>query len=158
MNYLKSSGLSLLFLLFAAPAFTQSEASINNSDQTKPFLFSGFPDRIAVDINDLKTVFSDIASKGTNVAIKFADQTLPGFKGETVSTASKYNNSIQSVVIRSTQFNGATLTLSSSTATDGAARYTGRIISFQHADMYVLVKENGKYYFIKKKYDDIINE
>ena len=158
MNYLINSGFSLLFLLFAVPAFTQSEASINKSDQTRPLLFSGFPDRIAVDINDLKTVFSDVAAKGTNVATKFADQTLPGFKGETVSTASKYDNTIQSVVIRSTQFNGATLTLSSSTATDGAARYTGRIISFQHADMYVLVKENEKYYFIKKKYDDMINE
>ena len=158
MNYLKSPGLSLLFLLFTAHAFPQSEASINKSDQTKPFLFSGFPDRIAVDITDLKTVFSDIASKGTNVAIKFADQTLPGFKGETVSAASKYNNSIQSVVIRSTQFNGATLTLSSSTTTDGAASYTGRIISFQHGDMYVLQKENEKYYLIKKKYDELINE
>ena len=158
MNYLKNSGLSLLFPLIAVTAFAQSEGSTNKSDQTKPLLFSGFPDKIVVDINDLKTVFSDVAAKGTNVAIKFADQTLPGFKGETVSTASKYNNSIKSVVIRSTQFNGATLTLSSSTTTDGAARYTGRIISFQHGDMYVLVKENEKYYFIKKKYDEIINE
>ena len=158
MNYLKNSSLSLLFLLFAVTAFTQSEGSTNKSDQSKPLLFSGFPDKIVVDINDLKTVFSDVAAKGTNVAIKFADQTLPGFKGETVSTASKYDNTIQSVVIRSTQFNAATLTLSSSTTTDGAARYTGRIISFQHGDMYVLVKENEKYYFIKKKYDDIINE
>lgn len=158
MNYLKKSGFSLLFLLFAATAFAQGESSTDKSDQTKPFLFSGFPDRIAVDINELKTVFSNIASKGTNVAIKFADQTLPGFKGETVSTASKYDNTLQSVVIRSTQFNGATLTLSSSTTTDGAALYTGRIISFQHADVYVLMKENEKYYFIKKKYNEVINE
>ena len=158
MNNLKISGLSLLFLFIAAPAFTQSEGSNNKSDQTKPSLFAGFPDRIAVSINELKSVFSNIAAKGTNVAIKFADEKLPGFKGETVSIASKYNNSIQSVVIRSTQFNGATLTLSSSTTTDGAAHYTGRIISFEHGDLYVLQKENDNYFFIKKKHDEVINE
>jgi len=158
MNYLKNSGLSLLFLLFTVAAFAQSKDPINKPDQNKPSLFAGFPDKIPVDINELKTVFSNAAAKGNNAALKFADNKLPGFSGKIVSTASKYNNSIQSVVIRSTQFNGATLTLSSSTTTDGAASYTGRIISFQHGDLYVLQKENDKYYLIKKKYDEIINE
>ena len=158
MNYLKNPGLCLLFLLFIAAAFAQSENPNNKSDKNKPSLFAGLPDRIPVDVNELKSVFSSEAAKGNNVAIKFADNTLPGFKGEIVSTASKYNNSIKSVVIRSTQFNGATLTLSSSTTTDGAASYSGRIISFQHGDLYVLQKENDKYYLIKKKYDELINE
>ena len=158
MNYLKNPGLCLLFLLFIAAAFAQSENPINKSDQNKPSLFANLPDKIPVDVNELKSLFSSEAAKGNNVAIKFADSKLPGFKGEIVSTASKYNNSIKSVVIRSTQFNGATLTLSSSTTTDGAASYTGRIISFQHGDLYVLHKENDKYYLIKKKYDELINE
>ena len=158
MKYLNNSGLSLLFLLFNTAAFAQSKVPIPDSDQIKPSLFASFPDKIAVDINELKTVFSNLAAKGTNVAIKFADDKLPGFSGKIVSTASKYNNSIQSVVIRSTKFNGATLTLSSSTTTDGAASYSGRIISFQHDDLYVLQKENDKYYLIKKKYNELINE
>jgi hypothetical protein len=158
MNYLKTPGFCLLFLLFIVTAFAQSADPTNKSDQNKPSLFAGLPDRIPVDVNELKSLFSSEAAKGNNVAIKFADNKLPGFKGEIVSTASKYNNSIKSVVIRSTQFNGATLTLSSSTTTDGAASYSGRIISFQHGDLYVLQKENDKYYLIKKKYDDIVNE
>ena len=158
MNYLKNSGLSLLFLLFTAAAFAQSKDPISKSDHNKPSLFAGFPDKIPVDVNELKSVFSSEAAKGYHVAIKFADKKLPGFKGEIVSTASKYNNSIKSVVIRSTQFNGATLTLSSSTTTDGAASYSGRIISFQHDDLYVLQKETDKYFLIKKKYDELINE
>ena len=158
MKYLKNSGLILLFLLFITTAFAQSKVPIPNSDQNKPSLFASFPDRIAVDINELKTVFSNVAAKGNNVAIKFADNKLPGFSGKIVSTTSKYNNSIQSVVIRSTKFNGATLTLSSSTTTDGAASYSGRIISFQHDDLYVLQRENDKYYLIKKKYNELINE
>ena len=158
MNYLKNSGLSLLFLSFTFAAFAQSKDPVSSPDQRKPALFAGFPDKIPVDVNELKSVFSREAAKGKNVAIKFADNKLPGFNGKIVSTASKYDNSIKSVVIRSTQFNGATLTLSSSTTTDGAASYTGRIISFQHADLYVLQKENNKYYLIKKKYDELINE
>ena len=158
MKYLNNSGLCLLFLLFNTAAFAQSEVPIPKSDQNKPSLFASFPDKIDVDVNELKTIFSNRAAKGNNVAIKFADNKLPGFKGKIVSTASKYNNSIKSVVIRSTKFNGATLTLSSSTTTDGAASYTGRIISFQHGDLYVLQKENDKYYLIKKKYDELINE
>jgi hypothetical protein len=72
--------------------------------------------------------------------------------------SSKYNNTLRSVVVRSTNFNGATLTLSSSTTTDGAATYTGRIISFQHGDLFVLQKENEEYYLVKKKYHELINE
>jgi len=158
MNYLKISGLCLLLLLFAATGFTQNNSVANEPDQNKPSLFTGFPDKIPVDLNELKSLFSNDAAKGTNVALKFADKKLPGFNGKIVSATNKYNNSIRSIVIRSTQFNGATLTLSSSTTTDGAASYTGRIISFQHGDLYVLQKENEQYFLIKKKYHELINE
>jgi hypothetical protein len=110
--------------------FCSKQATINEPDNNKPALFANFPDKIPVTIDELKSLFSNDAAKGKEAAISFADRKLPGFNGQLVSRASKYNNSIRSVVIRSTNFNGATLTLSSSTTTDGAARYTGRIISF----------------------------
>ncbi len=158
MNYLKLSGPGLLFILCCATGLAQTRATINEPDYNKPALFSNFPDKIPVTIDELKSLFSTDAARGKAAAVSFADRKLPGFNGKIVSIASKYNNSIRSVVIRSTQFNGATLTLSSSTTTDGAASYTGRIISFQHGDLFVLQKENDHYYLIKKKYHELINE
>jgi hypothetical protein len=158
MNYLKLSGPGLLFLICCATGFAQNRATVNEPDYNKPALFANFPDKIPVTIDELKNLFSNDAAKGKDAAISFADRKLPGFNGKLVSRASKYNNSIRSVVIRSTHFNGATLTLSSSTTTDGAARYTGRIISFQHGDLFVLQKENEQYFLIKKKYHELINE
>jgi hypothetical protein len=158
MNYLKLSGLGLLLIIGCLPGFAQDEVIIHEPDYNKPSLFAGFPDKIPVDINELKSFFSHEAAKGTNVTVQFLNKQLPGFNGKIVSMSSKYNNTLRSVVVRSTKFNGATLTLSSSTVTDGAATYTGRIISFQHGDLFVLQKENDQYYLIKKKYHDLINE
>lgn len=158
MNYLKLSGPGLLFIIFTATSFAQNRATINEPDYNKPALFANFPDKIPVTIDELKSLFSNDAAKGKDVAVNFADRKLPGFNGKLISITSKYNNSIRSVVIRSTNFNGATLTLSSSTTTDGAASYTGRIISFQHGDLFVLEKQNDQYFLIKKKFHELINE
>jgi hypothetical protein len=158
MNYLKSSGLLLLFLASVAIVSAQQSATVNEPDLNKPALFASFPDKIPVDISELKSFFGNEAARGSDLAIKFIEKKLPGFNGKLVSSSSKYNNTLRSVVIRSTRFNGATLTLSSSTSTDGTAHYTGRIISFQHADLFVLEKENEQYYLVKKKYHELINE
>ncbi|MEP7375931.1 MAG: hypothetical protein ABI675_21225 [Chitinophagaceae bacterium] len=158
MNYLKLSGPGLLFLICCATGFAQNSTTVKEPDYNKPALFANFPDKIPVTIDELKNLFSNDAAKGQEAAVSFADRKLPGFNGKLVSRASKYNNSIRSVVIRSTHFNGATLTLSSSTTTDGAARYTGRIISFQHGDLFVLQKENDQYFLIKKKFNEVISE
>ena len=140
MNSLKRSGPGLLFILLCcATGFAQNRSTINEPDYNKPALFSNFPDKIPVTIDELKSLFTTDAARGNAAAVNFVDKKLP-------------------VVIRSTQFNGATLTLSSSTTTDGAASYTGRIISFQHGDLFVLQRENDQYYLIKKKYHELINE
>ena len=158
MNYLKLSGPGLLFLICCATGFAQQKVTANEPDFKKPALFANFPDKIPVDINELKNLFSNDAARGNDAVLSFADKKLPGFNGKIVSMSSKYNNSLRSVVVRSNHFNGATLTLSSSTITDGAARYTGRIISFQHGDLYLLQKENEQYFLVKKKFDELINE
>jgi hypothetical protein len=67
-------------------------------------------------------------------------------------------NNIHSVVIRSRNFNGATLTLSSSAQPNGTVKFTGRIISFQHGDLYELQNQNNQYILIKKNFYDLINE
>ena len=41
---------------------------------------------------------------------------------------------------------------------DGSVRYSGRIISFQHADAYEINLENNQYVFVKKGFYDLVNE
>ncbi|MGZ5218424.1 MAG: hypothetical protein ACXWV6_13095 [Chitinophagaceae bacterium] len=158
MKYLKPYGFSLSFIFCCAISFAQDRVVLKEPDHNKPTLFSSFPDKIPVEINELKNLFSNTAAKGKEVNTSFRDKKLPGFKGKIISATSKYNNSLQSVVVRSTQFNGATLTFSSFTTTDGTVRYSGRIVSFQHDDVFVLQKQNDQYFFVKKKFNELVNE
>ena len=80
------------------------------------------------------------------------------FQGVVSSVASKFDNTLNSVVIRSTNFPGAALSFSKITKEDGTYSYVGCIISFQHGDAYEINLENGQYYFIKKGFYDLVNE
>ena len=158
MNYLNLYGFGLSFIFCCTISFAQDRVVLKEQDQNKPALFSNFPDKIPVDSNELKNLFSNTAAKGKEIYIHFIDKKLPGFNGKIISATSKYNNTLRSVVVSSTRFNGATLTFSSSTISDGTVRYSGRIVSFQHGDLYVLQKEEVQYFLIKKKFYELVNE
>jgi len=155
MKYLQLPGLTLLLSIFCATASAQKNIPINEPDQNKPKLFTNLPDRIPVDISNLENLM--MVGTGKDVSLKLGDKDLQGFSGKVVSVTNKYNN-INSVVIRSSNFNGAILTLSSSTKPDGTVKFTGRIISFQHGDLYELQNQNNQYILIKKNFYDLINE
>ncbi|HEY6502502.1 MAG TPA: hypothetical protein VIZ28_00885 [Chitinophagaceae bacterium] len=152
--YLPGICLSLLLICASAPA--QEKIPVNEPDLNKPKLFSNLPDKIPVNILDLQGLVN--TETGKEVSLMLEKNTSTGFTGKVVSAASKYNNNIRSVVIRSSNFNGATLTLSSSILANGTVKITGRIISPQHGDLYELQKLNDEYMFIKKNYYDLINE
>jgi len=158
MNYLNLYGFSLSFIFCCTISFAQDRVVLKEPDNNKPILFSNLPDKIAVDTNELKNLFCYTAAKGKEINVSFTDKKLPGFNGKIISATSKYNNTLHSVIVSSTRFNGATLTFSSSTTTDGTVRYAGRIVSFQHGDSYVLQKEEEQYFLIKKKFDELVNE
>ena len=157
MNYLKLYGFSLS-IICCTISFAQDRVVLREPDLKKPTLFTTLPDKIPVDVSELESLFSNTAAKGKDVNVRFIDKKLPGFNGKIISATSKYNNTIRSVVVNSTRFNGATLTLSLSTTTDGTVRYSGRIVSFKHGDLYVLENQNDQYFLIKKKYHELINE
>ena len=71
MNYLKLSGLGLLFIIGCRTGFAQNKATINEPDYNKPALFADLPDKIPVDIDELKSLFSNDAAKGTDVSVNF---------------------------------------------------------------------------------------
>ncbi|MDP4261130.1 MAG: hypothetical protein Q8941_01250 [Bacteroidota bacterium] len=154
MKYLHLPGICLLVLFTCAAASAQNKIPVNEPDLSKPKLFTNLPDRIPVDISILQSLINTEAGK--NVSLKLGSNTAGSFSGEVVSKSD--DNTIHSVVIRSGNFNGATLTLSSSTQPNGAVKFTGRIISFGHGDLYVLQNQNDQYILIKKNFYDLINE
>lgn len=159
MNYPKLYSFGLLMIFCCTLCQAQDDkVQLHEPDLNKPALFNDLPDKIAVDINELKNLLSPVAAKGYQSACKFLDKKLPGFNGKIISATTKYNNSLRSVVVNSTRFNSATLTLSSFTASDGTTRYSGRIVSFDHNDLYVLQQEDGQYYLIKKKFYELVSE
>ena len=155
MKNLQLPGFVLSLFFYCGIASAQKNIPINEPDQNKPKLFTNLPDRIPVDISHLENLIHAEPEKDIN--LKLGDNNSQKFIGKVVSVANKYNN-INSVVIRSSNFNGAILTLSSSTKSDGTVKFTGRIISFGHGDLYELQNQNDQYILIKKNFYDLINE
>jgi len=151
MRNLQVQGICLLFIFISVHSWAQHTVPINEPDLNKPRLFANLPDKIPVDVNSLLSLVN--SDMGRNVSLKL-DQAI--FTGQVISKAD--DHLIRSVTIRSGNFNGATLTLSSSVLSNGAVKYTGRIISFQHGDVYELQNQNDQYILTKKNFYDLINE
>jgi hypothetical protein len=131
-------------------------APVNEPDYNKPKLFDGLPEKIRLSADDLNGLFS--TALGRAATLQLSDDTRFRFEGEVVSSANQAGNSTQSLVIRSTNFNGATFTISKTTGANGTVSYRGRIISFKHGDLYELQSQNGQYMLVKRNYYDLVNE
>ena len=149
-----AKGIICLFIFFISLQSNAQTPPVREPDMNRPSLFQNLPDRISCRINDLSAFLE--SEVGQSVSFSFANNL--NFQGVVSSTASKFDNSLQSVVIRSTNFSGAALSFSKITKEDGTTSYVGRIISFQHGDAYEISLENGQYYFVKKGFYDLVNE
>ncbi|HTD93585.1 MAG TPA: hypothetical protein VK644_07235 [Chitinophagaceae bacterium] len=160
MNYLKLLGTCLSFCFCCASVSAQQKtALLNEPDHNRPRLFTNLPSRITVSAPELDKLLTDTTQEmGRDVNVKFSDTKLSAFSGKIVSAVTKYENTIHSVVIRSSNYPGATLSLSSSVQPDGTIEYSGRIISFTHGDCFELKKINNEYIFVKKDFYEVVNE
>ena len=158
MKNLRTSVLCVCVTLYSLCSAAQANNAIpiNEPDLNKPKLFQGQPDNIPVSMDNLNSLFGK--QVGFTVSVNLADASTFQFNGEVVSTATKYNNTMQSVVIRSSNFNGARFAVSKITDETGATIYRGRIISMQHGDLYELQQVNGKYMLVKRNFYDLVNE
>jgi len=127
---------------------------VREPDMNRPSLFQNLPNKISCRINDLSALLE--SETGKLVSFSFVNNL--NFQGVVSSVASKSDNTLNSVVIRSTNFPGAALSFSRIKKEDGTFSYVGRIISFQHGDAYEISLENGQYYFVKKGFYDLVNE
>lgn len=158
MKNLKLMGLALSMLMCCATISAQKQSPVNEPDMNRPKLFNHLPDRIAIDVTELKSLVSGTNATGRDASVRFSNEKFSSFRGRVVSTASRDNNNVKSIVLRSDDFNGASFTVSAITQADGSVKYAGRIISFRHADMYVLENTNGGYYLVKKNFYEVVSE
>jgi len=149
-----AKGFTCLSLFFICLQSNAQTPPVREPDMNRPALFQNLPNKISCRISDLSVFLESEIGK----PVSFSLVNNLSFQGVVSSVASKFDNTLNSVVIRSTNFPGAALSFSRITKEDGTYAYVGRIISFQHGDAYEINLENGQYYFIKKGFYDLVNE
>jgi hypothetical protein len=148
--------LSLLLLTTAFNANAQDPTiPLNEPNYNKPRIFNTMPDRIEITPEKLNELIATPNGQAANIPFNAQAGEIDG---DVISAVSKYNNTIQSVVIRCADFDGARLTLSKVNMPDGTTKYTGRIISIRHGDLYQLIQEDAGWVLVKKNFYDLINE
>ena len=151
-NLLK--GIVCLSLIFVCLKSNAQTPPVREPDMNRPSLFQNLPEKISCRINDLSAFLE--SEIGRNISFLFSGNL--SFEGVISSVASKFDNTLQSIVVRSTNFPGAALSFSRIKKEDGTFSYVGRILSFQHGDAYEINQENGQYFFVKKGFYDLVNE
>jgi hypothetical protein len=158
MKQFRTSLLCVCICMAGLNATAQSSDAppMREPDNNKPKLFTAYPDLVPVDI----TVISSLLNNTVGAAVdkNIGAGTSFRLSGEVVSVASKYDNRINSVVIRSANFGGARLSFTRTILEDGSITYTGRLISKQHGDVYELQTINNKFALVKRNYYDLVNE
>ena len=147
-------GFFCLSILLISLGVTAQKPPVREPDMNRPTLFQSLPEKITCRINILSEMLE--SETGRNVSISFTENT--SLHGVVISVASANDNSVQSVVIRLSNFPGAALSFSRVLREDGTFSYNGRIISFQHGDAYEISEENGQFFFLKKGFYDLVNE
>jgi hypothetical protein len=147
-------GIVCLSIFFVCIKTNAQTPPVREPDMNRPSLFQNLPEKISCRINDLSSLLESEIGK----TISFSFTGNLNFQGVVSSVASKFDNTLQSVVVRSTNFPGAALSFSKITKEDGTFSYVGRILSFQHGDAYEISQENGQYFFVKKGFYDLVNE
>lgn len=129
---------------------------INEPDYNRPKLFTNLPDKISFNPEN----FFGLQNKqaGASFIISLSDDKQIPFEGTLVSSAEMNAGKLQSLVIRSTNYTGATFSISKVIKEDGTIIYNARWISFKHGDAYVLQQSAGHYFLIKKNFYDLVNE
>ena len=157
---MKNNQILVLGLLFLATTFNlnaqDGNIPLNEPNYNKPRLFNLLPARIEMSAAKLQELIG--TPNGQTAQIPVAADQATEIAGEVISAVSKYNNTIQSVVIRCSDFEGARLTLSKVNMPDGTTKFTGRIVSIRHGDLYQLEQENGTWALVKKNFYDLVNE
>src|SRR5258705_10558073 len=101
-------GLICLSIFFICQRSNAQPPPVREPDMKRHSLLQNFPDKISCRINDLSDLLE--SEVGKPVSLSLANNL--NFQGVVSSVASKFDNSLRSVVVRSTNFPGAALSFS----------------------------------------------
>ena len=154
MKILKTGLLCLLLSLCAARASAQVIGASRHGTLKKPELFHDLPRRMDINAQSLAPLFRK--EIGEDVMMPLAS----GFTlaGVVVSKSSTAEMQYKTVVIRSTNRPGATLTITGVRSKDGSIQYSGRMLSLKHSDAYEMKNEGGQLALEKKDLADLVSE
>jgi len=154
MKKLKAILAGAFLTLCASISAAQEKTTFNETDYNKPKLFADLPQKMNLKVSELQNLFK--LSVGTSVNVQAADNFI--FQGTIVSKSDEKDASVKSIVIKSSNRQGAAFTFTRITNTDGTYKYAGRVLSFSNGDAYEVVEEKGQYYLQKKNLHDLIAE
>lgn len=149
-------GLLLIFFNICSSVIAQN-APYREPDYNKPKFFDAYPSIIPITTDQLDDLLSSRQNQTISKALAADNHTFP-FEGKVMSELNKEDGSLKRVMIKSTNYPDATLTVWKYIDADGILRYQARIISFTHGDAYVLEKTSGGYALVKKGFYDLVNE
>lgn len=152
MKTLKSGIVCALLSLCFYTAVAQEAPPVTEPDYNKPKLFAQLPASVTINIQNLLFLFS--AAEGQPVDIPFGTFR---YQGVIISKSKGSDTTVQSVVVKSTNFAGSAFTLSKITIT-GNVFFRGRIFSRNHSDAFELQAQNGEYQLQKKHQLSILSE
>jgi hypothetical protein len=153
MKKLKAGAIGVLLTV----CYLHSEAQdqkipLNEPDHNKPKLFNHLPQKMNLKLSEVESVFN--YSVGTAIKLRVTDNLL--FQGTVVSKSE--DATVKSIVVKSSELQGAIFTFSRTTKEDGSFNYVGRIMSRNNGDAYEIKTENGQYILQKKNLHELIAE
>jgi hypothetical protein len=154
MTLFKAFALGLLIALSSSSFAQEHKLPVNEPDYNKPRLFADLPPKMNLHVTALENVLQ--LHVGTSVTLQVADAFV--FEGTIVSKSDAQDAGIKSIVIRSSNREGATFTFTRTNSSTGAPSYIGRILSRNNSDAYEIAFEKGQYVLQKKNLYDMINE
>ncbi len=147
MKHIATYALLLLLCTLTIKGFSQGQGN------AKPKLFANSPDKFDCQETDLTAVFA--APQGQNITVNFSNNFL--FSGTVISNQVRYNNNLQTVLVRSSALDNTLLSISKRVDADRSTSYIGRIINQKYFDGYELGKDaSGRYQFSKIETDRVI--
>ena len=136
----------LLTLLFTAYL-------LNSFSQTKKLFFSRYPTNITCTEAQLNKLF--FAEKGQQISLKLSENFK--LEGSVSNKISKYNNTLQTLVVQLPAFNNMLLAISKRAATNNQSVFIGHLYNSESADGYQLQQqENNTYQFVKIETDKVL--
>lgn len=121
--------------------------------QSKKAFFSRYPSKIACTETQLGKLFN--AEKGQQVSLMLSDNFK--LEGSVSNKISKYNNTLQTLVIELPAFNNMLLAVSKRTTSNSKNVYIGHLYNSESADGYQLQQQqDSTYQFVKIETEKVL--